>query len=93
MQPHTVIFLCQPVVSHNVYNADTEPPTAEDESINSISDSNLLSWEKYLRCLRKGAWGDHIALQGIVDMLSIKINALSSHYPLFSVLPSNCNAV
>ena len=31
-------FVCQPVATDNEYNADTEPPTAEDEYINSVAD-------------------------------------------------------
>ena len=74
----------------------TEPPAAEDEYINSVADPELrtkLRWEKYLTCLRQGAWGDHITLQGIADMLSLKMNVLSSHHPMFSVAPGNCSAV
>ena len=56
--------VCQPVAD-NEYNANTEPPTAEDEYIDRvhrqcISDPKLqtqLRWEKYLRCLRQGALG------------------------------------
>ena len=47
-------FVCQPVAPTDSYNADTEPPTQEDEYINSISDPKLqtmLRWEKYLTCL------------------------------------------
>ena len=32
-------FMCQPVANDDEYNADTEPPTAEDEYINSVSDT------------------------------------------------------
>ena len=59
-------FLRQPVSSEDGYNADTEQPTAEDEYINSVSDPQLQTerrWQKYVRCLRQGAWGDHISMQ------------------------------
>ena len=75
-------FPSQPVISHDDYNADTEPPTAEDEYINIVANPQLqiqLRWQKYLRCLRKGAWGDHITIQGIADMLSVKVSVISSH--------------
>ena len=55
-------FVCQPVATNSKYNADTEPPTDEDEYINSVADPELqtqLRWAKYLRRLRQGAWGDH----------------------------------
>ena len=88
-------FLSQPVSSDDSYNADTEQPTTEDEYINSVADPQLetkLRWDKYLRCLRQGAWGDHITMQGIADMLSVKINVLSSHHPMLLVTPSNTSA-
>ena len=88
-------YLSQSVVSHDAYSADTEPPTVEDEYINNVADPQLqvqLRWEKYLRCLREGAWGNHITIQGIADMVSVKINVLCSHHPMLSVTPRNCSA-
>ena len=88
-------FVCQPVATNSKYNADTEPPTDEDEYINSVSDPELrtqLRWAKYLRRLRQGAWGDNLTIQAIADMLSVKINVLSSDYPVASVPPSNSSA-
>ena len=82
----------QPIAS---CDADTEPPTAEDEYISSVSDPQLqlqLRWEKYLMCLRNGAWGDHITIQGIADMLSVNITVLCSHHPIVTVTPRCCNA-
>ena len=70
-------FLCQPLPSEDDdYNADTAQPTAEDEYIDSVADPHLqteLRWQKYVTCLRQGAWGDHITMQAIADMLSVKI--------------------
>ena len=89
-------FLCQAVPSEdNDYNADTEQPTAEDEFIDSVADPQLqteLRWQKYVRCLRQGAWGDHITLQAIADMLSVKICVLSSNHQIFSVTPASCTS-
>ena len=86
-------FLCQPVAQNADCNdADTEPPTQEDEFIDNIANPELqteLRWQKYLRCLKLGAWGDNIAMQAISDMLSVTINVLSSHYPMYSVTPRN----
>ncbi len=69
-----------------------EPQTQEDEYIDSIEDPEFqteLRWQKYLRRLKRGAWGDNIAMQAISDMLSVTINVLSSHYPMYSVTPRN----
>ena len=81
--------------SDDSYNADTDQPTAEDEYINSVPDPQLqteLKWRKYSRCLRQGAWGDHITMQGIADMLCVKINVLSSHHSILSVVPGTRSA-
>ena len=83
----------QPVASQDAYNADTEPPTAEDEYINSVADPELqlqLRWQNYLRDLRNGAWGDHIA---IADVLGVTIHVLCSHHPTVTVTPRSCDAV
>ena len=88
-------FVCQPVATNSKYNVDTEPPTDEDEYINCVSDPEMqtqLRWDKYLRRLRQGAWGDNLTIQAIADMLSLKINVLSSDHPVASVPPSNSNA-
>ena len=85
-------FVCQPVDQHDDYNADTDPITQEDEIISSITDPQLqteLRWQKYVRCLKQGAWGDNIAMQAVSDMFSVTIHVLSSHYPMYSVTPQN----
>ena len=51
-------FASQPVVSDDPYNADTEPPTAQDERIETIADHELqveLRWAKYVQRLKDGA--------------------------------------
>ena len=66
------------------------------EYINSVVDPQLrlkLRWEKYLRSLKNGAWGDHIALQGVADMLGVTINVLCSHHPMVTVTPRNNDTV
>ena len=87
-------FISEPVASHDTYNADTKLPTDEDMYISAITDPQLqtkLRWEKYLRRLRQGAWGDHIAMQGIADMLSVKIHVLSIQQPMLTVISKNCS--
>ena len=66
------------------------PPSKEDEYIASITDTPLQTefrWQKYLKDLEGGAWGDNIAMQAISDMLSVTINVLSSDYPVYTVTP------
>ena len=48
----------------------------------------------YLIRLRNGAWGDHIAIQGIADMFNITINVLSSQFPtMIPIVARNCSAL
>ena len=84
--------MCRPVAHNDGYNADTMAPSEADKYIDSITDpllQNELRWQKYLSSLRQGAWGDNITMQAISDMLSVTINVLSSHHPVYSVTPSN----
>lgn len=65
-------------------------PTKEDEYIASIADPQLqtdLRWQRYLKQLVDGAWGDNIAMQAIADMLSVTMTVLSSDYPAYSATP------
>ena len=62
-------FVSQHIVSQDPYNADTEPPAAQDTHIETIADHEVqvdLRWAKYVQRLRDGAWGDHIAIQGML---------------------------
>ena len=55
----------QPVATNDVYNADNEAPDSEDAYIEAILDPDtqkLLRWQKYLRGLSHGAWGDSIVI-------------------------------
>ena len=84
-------IVSQPVVSEDPYNADTEPPTAQDAHIETIDDHKLqvdLRWAKYVQRLRDGAWGDNIAVQGMCDMFNVTVHILSSANPtMIPVLP------
>ena len=85
----------QPVATNSKYNADTEPPTDEDEYINNVADPELqtqLRWAKYLRRLRQGAWGDNLTIQAVADMFSLKINVLCSDHPAASATTGDSNA-
>ena len=81
---HLREFVAAPVVSADSYSADTEVPNDEDEYINSIEDEKTrreLRWCKYLERLRSTAWRDHIAVQGLADMLRVDIQIISTINP------------
>ena len=68
-----------PANNGNVYSADTVAPDEYDGYIslmNNYEEQSQFRWERYLDRLSNGAWGDHIALQGISNMLKITIEIL-----------------
>ena len=78
---HLKESLCAPVLD----SCDTAEPTVEDYVIESVSDPDVradLRWQKYLRDLQEGAWGENIAFQGLADMLSVNINVISALRPV-----------
>ena len=70
-------FVHQPVNSSDGMSADNEPLDDEDVYIESLSDpvvQHELRWQKYLRRLRQGAWGDNIAIAAMCDLFDVIIN-------------------
>ena len=69
---------------YNSLNADTEAPTEEDAHISAIEDEDTraeLQWIKYLERLKEGAWGDHLTVQALANMLCVNINIISTLNP------------
>ena len=67
-------FMHQSVASSDGYNADNEPPDEDDAYIESITDPVVqqeLRYQKYVRRLSEGAWGDSIAISAMCNMLVI----------------------
>ena len=70
-------YIPEAVASNNAYNADNEAPNAEDGLIQSVVDpveQTQLLWQKYLRRLRQGAWGDNIAIAAACNLFDVSIN-------------------
>ena len=71
----------KPFMSLNVHNNmnDTEPLTDEDliiEQIQDIEERKNMLWQRFLRRLRKDAWGDHVVIQAVAHMLNNTITIL-----------------
>ena len=67
----------QPVTSSDEYNADNEPPNEEDVYIESITDTVVqqkLCYQKYVKRLSEGAWGDSIAISAMCNMFDVNIS-------------------
>ena len=72
------------MVSDDPSNAYTEAPSEQDNIISSVDDlrqCRQLRWLHYLERLNAGAWGDHIAVQGLADMLHVNIHIISTTNP------------
>ena len=81
---HLRDFVAAPFVGSDPHNADTEMPNEEDQHLNSIEDTATrlqLRWWNYLERLASGAWGDHIAVQGLADMLHVDVHIVSTINP------------
>ena len=51
-------------------------------------------WNKFIQDLRNGAWGDHIAVRAISDMLNITINIISTQNPnIVQIAPGSGTSV
>ena len=59
----------------------TEVPDKQDEIVSSIEDPQQWRWLWYLERLNAGAWSDHIAIQGVADMLHVDIHIISTINP------------
>ena len=69
-------FVHQSVSSSDGYNADNDPPDEEDAYIESITDPVVqqeLRYQKYVRRLSEGAWGDSIAIAAMCNMFDVNI--------------------
>ena len=63
---------------------DSEEATVMDhyvEQVASESDREELRWQRYLQDMEEGAWADHIAVQGMADMLSMAIRVIATQNP------------
>ena len=63
---------------------DSEHATVMDhyvEQVPSEPDLEELRWQRYLQDMEEGAWADHIAVQGMADMLSMAIRVIATQNP------------
>ena len=74
------MFLSDPTGS----TGDVEPADEQDHFISIIADDDTrqqLRWVRYLHRLRSTAWCDHIAVQGLADMLHVDIHIIATSDP------------
>ena len=71
-------------VNPDFYNSDTEQPSQIDMDIDQVSDATEQAnrrWEQYLTGLAGSAWGEHIAVQGLANMLQVNIDIICTANP------------
>ena len=79
-------------LANRTVEGDTEPNTAQDQYVENISneDDRLeLRWQRYLQDMEQGSWADHIAVQGMADMLHVSIRIVATANPNTVVRPSD----
>ena len=75
-------FVHQAVASNDDYNADNEPLDEEDAYIESIADPVVqqeLRYQKYVRRLSEGAWGDSIAISAMCNIFGVTIKVFCAN--------------
>ena len=63
---------------------DSECETIKDQYIEQVQDEadrEELRWQRYLQDMEKGSWADHIAVQGMADMLHVAIRIIATLNP------------
>ena len=73
---------------------DTACETVKDlyiETLDVESDRTELRWQRYLHDLEQGSWADHIAVQGMADMLHVSLRIVATHNPATVVEPRDAN--
>ena len=81
---HLRDYIPAPLLSNDPAGEDIERPTEVDLFIDCVEDlkeRQQLRWLHYLDRLNTDAWGDHIAVQGLANMLHVDIHIISTINP------------
>ena len=71
-------------LTNRVVRGDSERETAKDQYIEQMQDEadrEELRWQRYLQDMEEGSWADHIAVQGMADMLHVAIRVIATLNP------------
>ena len=72
-------FLANRAIRH-----DSECEAIKDQYIEQVQDEadrEELRWQRYLQDMEEGSWADHIAVQGMADMLHVTIRIIATLNP------------
>ena len=79
-------------LANRAVQGDSELEKAEDqyiENLNNEQDRSELRWQRYLQDMEEGSWADHIAVQGMADMLQVSIRVVATANPYTVIRPSD----
>ena len=79
-------------LANRAVQGDSERETAEDQYVENLSneqDRLELRWQRYLQDMEEGSWADHIAVQGMADMLQVSIRVVATVNPYTMIRPSD----
>ena len=79
-------------LTNRAVQGDSELETAEDQYIENLKneqDRSELRWQRYLQDMEEGSWADHIAVQGMADMLQVSIRIVATANPYTVIRPSD----
>ena len=71
-------------LANRAIRGDSECETIKDQYIEQVQDETdreELRWQRYLQDMEEGSWADHIAVQGMADMLHVAIRIIATLNP------------
>ena len=71
-------------LANRAIRGDSECETIKDQYIEQVQDEadrEELRWQRYLQDMEEGSWADHIAVQGMADMLHVAIRIIATLNP------------
>ena len=71
-------------LANRAIRGDSEQETLKDqyiEQVPDVTDREELRWQRYLQDMEEGSWADHIAVQGMADMLHVAIRVIATLNP------------
>ena len=71
-------------LANRAIRGDSECDTIKDQYIEQVQDEadrEELRWQRYLQDMEEGSWADHIAVQGMADMLHVAIRIIATLNP------------
>ena len=76
-------------LANRAFQEDSERERAEDQYVESVSNEQDRLEQRYLQDMEEGSWADHIAVQGMADMLHVSIRVVATVNPYTMIRPTD----